>query len=80
MKPTIKPDRAITVHRDGSGSHWDVYAQMYRRAPADKMRDEVLASLNNDERAKIGKAAEKLFIKHRERRRHLPPGDPELDY
>ena len=62
MRPTIKKNGDITVHRNGDISLWDVYRQQQRRLAANVISDEVLASLTNDERERIAEAAEKLLI------------------
>jgi hypothetical protein len=48
-----------TYHRDGTVTVWDVYLQQWRRIAADQVSDEILASLNETERRRIGKMAER---------------------
>lgn len=51
--PTIKPDGAITLHRNGDVSYWDVYLQGWERRPAGLIRDHVLASFCEEERCRV---------------------------
>lgn len=44
-----------TYHRDGTITYWNVYSQIWRRIPADKISDETLATMSADERAKIAR-------------------------
>lgn len=57
MKPTIKPGQSITVHKDRTVSLWDSIQQQWRRLPAYQVSSAVLATLSQDERDRIGRAA-----------------------
>ncbi|HRZ55995.1 MAG TPA: hypothetical protein P5525_11125 [Candidatus Paceibacterota bacterium] len=48
-----------TYHRDGTVTVWDVYSQTWRRIAADQVSDQILASLNETERRRIAKMAER---------------------
>lgn len=56
-KPNIKHDRSNTYHRDGTVSHWDVYDQQWRRAEAQFIGDQVLATMTQTERTRIANHA-----------------------
>ena len=53
MKPKIKPQMEMTLHRDGTVSYWDIYVQCWRRVLACMLEDNVLASFSDVERNKI---------------------------
>ena len=48
-----------TYHRDGTVTVWNVYTQQWERIAADQVSDQILASLNETERRRIGKMAER---------------------
>ena len=49
-RPTIKPARANTYHRDGTVSFWDIYRQQWRRLAAQDIGDRLLATMSKPER------------------------------
>jgi hypothetical protein len=57
IRPTIKTDRSITLHRDGSISFWDVRLQQWQRRPAAMIRAYELETLSTDERAAVTRHA-----------------------
>ena len=50
-------NNSTTCHRDGTVTYWDVYRQAWVRTYADRMSDEVLASLTAAERTRIARLA-----------------------
>jgi hypothetical protein len=52
-EPVVKPEYAMTFHRDGTVSYWDVFEQQWRRGADASIPDAVLASMNNAERYRI---------------------------
>jgi len=48
-----------TYHRDGTVTVWDVYSQQWCRIDADQVSDQILASLDETERRRIGKMAKR---------------------
>lgn len=56
MKPKIKSDLSITVHRDGTVSYWNCLSQTWERQEAVSIADDVLATLNDTERRRIARA------------------------
>lgn len=56
MKPTIKPNYQITIHRDGTVSFWNVYSSVWERKPCASVTDAELAALTASDRAAIAKA------------------------
>lgn len=44
-------------HRDGTVTYWDVYTQGWTRQAATDISDEILATLNDKERARILRVA-----------------------
>ncbi len=48
-----------TYHRDGTVTYWNVYAQQWRRVKASDMSAENLATMDNEERARIERHAKK---------------------
>ena len=48
-----------TYHRDGTVTVWNVYTQQWERIAADQVSDQILASLNETERRRIAKMAER---------------------
>ena len=62
FKPEFKPGREMTIHIDGTVSHWDVYLQQWRRVSADAISNRVLASLPGADREAIQRAAGKSVV------------------
>lgn len=58
MKPKIKPNQAITIHRDGTVSFFDVLAQQWERMPARHFNGNLLATLPQEDRNRIFAAAD----------------------
>ena len=52
-QPKWKPNRQITLHRDGTVSYWDVYLQQWRRKHVALVDSRTLATMGDDERARI---------------------------
>ena len=42
LKPTRKPNYALTFHKDGTVSHWDAIHQAWRRRRPEDIPPEVL--------------------------------------
>lgn len=57
MNPTIKTGFRCTFHRDGTVSFWNVLGQCWERRPALGISSDLLATLNDTERAAIAKHA-----------------------
>ncbi len=70
MIPTPKSALENTYHRDGSVSFFDVYLQSWSRCAADHISDQVLASMDEDERSQIAKHADRYPV---------PSIDPSMD-
>lgn len=56
MRPQWKPDRAITVHDDGTVSFWSVLRQVWERRPAADIGDADLGTMPEVDRAAIAAA------------------------
>ena len=48
-----------TYHRDGTVTLWNVYTQQWERIAADRVSDQIMASLNDAERRRIATMAER---------------------
>ena len=59
QQPTIKTTLAHTYHRDGTVSHWSAISQRWERTDAALIRDEVLATMSDAERARIKRMAQR---------------------
>lgn len=57
QNPTIKPEYANTIHRDGTVSYWSVFRQTWHRSTASSIPDNELAAMNDKERSKIARVA-----------------------
>ena len=53
MTATIKPDYAITLHRDGTVSCWDVMTQTWVRVSASHISDATMSGLTATDRRRI---------------------------
>lgn len=58
MKPTIKPQQEITIHRDGTVSYFSIYLQQWQRLSAIALTDrhDDFAALTSADREKINAA------------------------
>lgn len=56
---TYEMNYETTYHRDGTVTLWDVYKQQWERVAAENVSDEILASLTETERSRIGRMAER---------------------
>jgi len=63
-QPTPKPGYACTYHHDGTVSYWNVWFQQWERMDARDFSDDLLKTLNDEERDRIRR------ICNQERHRH----------
>lgn len=61
IDPKYKADRTNTYHKDGSVSYWNVFLQQWCRDRVDQIPDRVLASMSDDDRAKVARHAMRTF-------------------
>lgn len=59
MKPRIKKQQQITIHRDGTVSYWSIYRQVWDRTSAYNLttRHDDYAALSDSDRTRISRAA-----------------------
>jgi len=66
MEPTIKPHGALTYHRDGTVSYWDVYRQVWRRRPLRLVvvDREIMTSFSEEERDRLRNRVANFYARH----------------
>lgn len=57
MTPKIKRGYQSTFHKDGSVSYWDIFCQRWSRQQAERISNNVLASMSAGEREIVTRMA-----------------------